>query len=119
MSIIYYLLLLIAPALTAYYALKSKTASAFGAKNGFQCPTALTSNEAWAQAQKLASSRLIIASVLMAAIGIAFMLVMPSEDTVSLLMCAGIAFGIQIITLMVVMVSIEMGLQSRFTASVK
>ncbi len=117
MSIICYLLLLIAPALTAHCAMQSKTASAFGAKNGFQCPTALTSSEAWAQAQKLAGSRLMIGAVLMAVLGIAFMLVMPSADTVSLLMCAGIALGIQIITLLVAMVSIEMGLQSRFAPS--
>lgn len=119
MSIVCYLLLLIAPALTAYSAMQPKSASAFGSKNGFRCPTALTSNEAWAQAQKLASFRLVIGSVLMAVLGIVFMLVMPPADMVSLLMCAGIALGIQIITLLIVMVSIEMGLQSRIKSSAK
>lgn len=114
MSIICYLFLLIAPALTIRAALQAKTNPAFGAKNGFQCPTALTSKDAWAHAQKVASSRFIIGGVLMAVLGIAFMLMMPSKDTVSLLMCAGIALGLQIIALMVVMMSIEMSLESHF-----
>ncbi|MBR3795125.1 MAG: SdpI family protein [Clostridia bacterium] len=118
MSLICYLFLLIAPALAIRTAIQSKNA-AFGAKNSFKCPSALTSKDAWAHAQKLAASRLVFGGVLMAVLGIAFMLVMAYADTVSLLFCAGIAFGIQIIVLMVVMMSIEMGLQSHLKPSAK
>jgi len=118
MTIVCYLLLLIAPALTILSAMQSKGA-AFGAKNGFKCPTALTAEKAWVHAQKLASSRLIAGGVLMAVLGIAFILALPYPDTVSLLMCTGIALGIQIIALMIVMVSIEMSLQSHMKLSVK
>lgn len=119
MSILCYLFLLIAPALTVRSALQAKSSPAYGAKNGFQCPTALASSEAWTYAQKLASSRLIIGGVLMAVFGIAFMAAMPYVDTISLLFCVGIAFGIQIIVLQVVMMSIEMGLQSHLKLSDK
>ena len=111
MSVICYLFLLIAPALTARAAMQSKNA-AFGAKNGFKCPTAYASEKAWTHAQKLAASRLVISAVAMAVLGVAFLLVMPYADTISLLMCTGIALGIQIIVLMVFMMSIEMALQS-------
>lgn len=119
MSIICYLLLLIAPALTVRAALNAKSGPAYGAKNGFACPTALTSSEAWIYAQKLASSQLLIGGVLMAVLGIAFMIAMPYVDTVSLLFCVGIAFGIQIIVLQVAMMSVEMSLQNHLKLSVK
>lgn len=116
-TIISCLILLIAPALIIRSAMQCKQAKALGAKGGFHCPSALSSQNAWDWAQKLASVRLFVAGIVMAVLGVGFMLLMPATDLISLLFCAGIAFGLEIVALLFIMTTIEMSLQNHIKPS--
>ena len=109
-----YVILLIVPALTLLSALRCKNAAP-GAGEGY--PLVPATAEATAYAQKLISVRYMLLSALTLVCGIGFMLMMPSKDLVSLLCCAGIAVGIQVVVLLVGMTSVGMALQSHFKTS--
>lgn len=114
-SILCYALLLIVPALALRSAMLCRScASTPGAKKGYHSRMNLSAPEHWAYAQKLASSRYILAAAVMAVLGIGFMAFMPAADLVSLLFCCGIALGLEFVALLMIMSSIEMGLNSHF-----
>ena len=114
-AIVCYAAMLAVPALTLLSALRCKN-SAPGAGEGY--PLVPHTAEASAYVQKLIASRYMLFSILTLVCGIGFMLLMPCEDVISLLCCAGIALGLQIVVLLVGMTSVGMALQSHFkTAS--
>ena len=110
-TIVSYLILLLVPALTLLSALRCKNAVP-GAGEGY--PLVPNTSEAKAYSQKLIAVRYMLFSALTLVCGIGFMLLMPCEDMVSLLCCAGIALGIQIVVLLVGMTSVGMALQNHF-----
>ena len=113
-TIICYAVLLLVPALTLLSALRCKNAAP-GAGEGY--PLVPATREATAYAQKLIGVRYMLFSILTLVCGIGFMLMMPCEDVISQLFCAGIAVGIQIVVLLVGMTSVGMALQSHFKTS--
>ena len=110
-AIICYAILLIVPALTLLSALRCKKGVP-GAGEGY--PLVPATAEATAYAQKLIGTRYILFSALTLVFGIGFMMMMPYADFVSLLCCAGIALGLQVVVLLVGMTSVGMALQSHF-----
>ena len=91
-----------------------KSVSNPGAKKGYHADHIPNTPEAWSYVQKLAGSRYVISSIIMLVFGIGFMLLMPYTDLISLLCCAGIALGLEIVRLLIGMTSVGMALQSHF-----
>ena len=115
-TIICYAALLLVPALTLLSSLRCKN-NAAGSGEGY--PLVPHTSEAKAYAQKLIASRYTVFSALTLVCGVGFMLLMPCKDVISLLCCAGIALGLQVVVLLVGMTSVGMALQSHFkTAAV-
>lgn len=110
-----YALLLLVPAATLLSGLKlHKAAAVPGAKGGFTADYIPHTPDAWAYTQKLVGTRYALFSILMLVCGVGFMLMMPYADLVSLLCCAGIALGIEVVVLLVGMTSAGMTLQNHF-----
>lgn len=110
-----YVILLLVPAATLLSGLKHRQAAAVpGAQGGFTAEYIPHTPDAWSYTQKLVGTRYILFSILMLVCGVGFMLLMPYADLVSLLCCAGIALGIEIVVLLVGMTSAGMTLQSHF-----
>lgn len=108
-------IVLIVPALMIRSGLLgAKTASSLGAKHGFRTDTSLSSDEAWKHAQKLVGVRYPLFGVLLAIVCVAFIIFMPLDNLLKLAIFTGIVFGFEIVVLLVVMMTIEMSLQSRF-----
>lgn len=118
LAILCYAILLLMPVLTLLNGLRClKSISKPGAKEGFHADYAPSTPEAWSYIQTLAGKNYIIFSIIMLVCGLGFMLLMPYADTVSLLCCAGIALGIEIVVLLIGMTCIGMALQNHFKTS--
>lgn len=114
-AILCYAILLLFPALVLLCGLNyQKSAATPGAKKGYHADGVPNTPDAWRYVQKLAGTRYVIFSVLMLVCGIGFMLLMPYADLVSLLCCAGIALGVEIVVLLIGMTTVGMALQSHF-----
>ncbi|MBQ2833005.1 MAG: SdpI family protein [Clostridia bacterium] len=105
-------LLLIVPALITLMSRRcTNAAEQYGHPHGYRSAAALSSEHAWKFAQKKASLLYSICTVLSAIAGIGFALCLPAPDLISLIICTGIAFGLEVVIVLFFMTAIELSVQ--------
>lgn len=113
--ILFIFIMLIAPFLTIQAGfLRATRCGSMDAERGYRSKLALSSQEAWAYAQKSCSMRYMATGVVMAMATLLAASVLPAQTPLQLLVYTGVIVLVQVAVVLFLIATVEGGLRARF-----
>lgn len=119
-KVLCYIALLVLPCCSFWVGLKRRSGcAAMNAKLGYSSDLALTNPQTWAYAQKASSTRYMAVSVVLAIVCLWFFNILPAKTPAALFVSALTVFMFQVVVMVVVTSSVEIGLHGMIHPHVK